>query len=198
MSTNPASTYESGLDYEAEEYVHAETPQQLKALGSSLRLAILSLLNERAASTTELAGALDRPKGTIGYHVKVLEEAGFIRVVRTRKVRAMTEKFYGRVAHTVVYQGIPDTRDPLFMVRQTLNEAVVEDDLALPAFTLRHVRMDQAQAAEFWEQVVELATEFTKAPRSGDRVYGFLAGIYPTSLPTLPDDASDVPDGDEA
>jgi DNA-binding transcriptional ArsR family regulator len=198
MSTDPAPAYDSGLDYQAEEYVHAETPQQLKALGSSLRLAILSLLNERAASTTELAAALGRPKGTIGYHVKVLEEAGFIRVVRTRKVRAMTEKFYGRVAHTVVYQAIPDAGDPLFMVRQTLNEAVVEDDLALPAFTLRHVRMDETQAAEFWQQVVELATQFTKALRSGDRVYGFLGGIYPTSLPTLPDDASGIADEEEA
>jgi DNA-binding transcriptional ArsR family regulator len=192
MSTDPASPHDTGLDYEAEEYVHAETPEQLKALGSSLRLAILSLLNERAASTTELADALARPKGTIGYHVKVLEKAGFIRVVRTRKVRAMTEKFYGRVAHTVVYQAIPDTQDALFMVRRALGEAVVEDDLALPAFTLRHVRMDQAQAAEFWQRVVDLAIEFTKAPRSGDRVYGFLAGIYPTNLPTLPDEKEEA------
>jgi DNA-binding transcriptional ArsR family regulator len=192
MSTDPASPHDTGLDYEAEEYVHAETPEQLKALGSSLRLAILSLLNERAASTTELADALARPKGTIGYHVKVLEKAGFIRVVRTRKVRAMTEKFYGRVAHTVVYQAIPDTQDALFMVRRALGEAVVEDDLDLHAFTLRHVRMDQSQAAEFWQRVVDLAIEFTKAPRSGDRVYGFLAGIYPTNLPTLPDEKEEA------
>lgn len=186
----------TGLDYQADEYVHAETPDQLKALGSSLRLAILSLLNERAASTTELAAALERPKGTIGYHVKVLEDAGFIRVVRTRKVRAMTEKFYGRVAHTVVFHGTPDSRDPMFMVQQALSEAVVEEDLAMPAFTLRHVRMSEAQAAEFWTEIIELAERFTKAPRSGDRVYGLLAGIHPTGLPTLPDDGPS--DGDDA
>lgn len=191
MSTNPQSTPPTGLDYDVEEYVYAETSDQLKALGNNLRLSILSLLNERAASTTELAEALDRPKGTIGYHLKVLEEAGFIKVVRTRKVRAMTEKFYGRVAQTVVYHGVPDTQDPMFMVQQALAEAVIDSENAMPAFTLRHVRMSQEQAAEFWGQVIELAEEFAKAPRQGDSVYAFLGGIYPTDLPTLPDDGGD-------
>ena len=187
MSTNPKLAASTGLDYDVEEYVYAETPEQLKALGNSLRIAILSLLNERSASTTELAGALHRPKGTIGYHVKVLEDAGFIKVVRTRKVRAMTEKFYGRVAQTVVYHGVPDSQDPMFMVQQALSEAVIDEDKAMPAFTLRHVRMSQEQAAEFWGHVVELAEQFAKAPRQGDSVYAFLGGIYPTRLPTLPD-----------
>ena len=38
------------------------------------------------------------PKGTVGHHVKVLERAGLVSVVRTRQVRAVTEKYYGRVA----------------------------------------------------------------------------------------------------
>ena len=194
MSTNPVRTPLAGLDYEADEYVHAETPAQLKVLGNPLRMAILGLLNERAASTTELAAALDRPKGTIGYHVKALEEAGFIRVVRTRKVRAMTEKFYGRVAHTVVYGGIPATGNKLFMLQQAMSEAVIEEGTAMPATTLRHVRMSESQAAEFWERVLELAIEFAKAPRGGERVYGFLGAVYPTDLPTLPDGASGTPD----
>ncbi len=198
MSTQPHSEQPStGLDYAADEFVHTETSDQLKALGSEIRMTILDLLNERAASVTELAAALDRPKGTVGYHVKVLEETGFIRVVRTRKVRAMTEKFYGRVAHTVVLHGMPDTSSKMFMVQQALAEAVVEEGSALPATTLRHVRMSEEQAAEFWELVMELAVEFAKSPRGGDRVYGFLGAIYPTDLPVLPDPASDSPDGGE-
>lgn len=188
MSTQADQTPPTGLDYEAEEFVHAQTSDQLKALGSPLRMAIIDLLNERAASVTELAEALERPKGTVGYHVKVLEDAGFIRVVRTRQVRAMTEKFYGRVAHTVVFHGMPDTQNKMFMLQEALEEAVVEEGSALPATTLRHVRMSEEQAVEFWERVLELAVEFAKAPRGGDRVYGFLGAIYPTNLPTLPSD----------
>ncbi len=29
--------------------------------------------------------------------------------------------------------------------------------------------------------------EFSQLPRSGDTVYGFAAGLYPTDYPTLPD-----------
>lgn len=188
MSTDPAPQPRYGLDYSADEFVHAETPDQLKALGSQTRMSILDLVNERAASVTELAAALGKPKGTIGYHVKVLEDAGFIKVVRTRQVRAMTEKFYGRVAHTVVLHGVPESGNRMFMLQEAMNEAVVEDGAALPATTLRHVRMSEEQAAEFWEEVMELAVRFAKAPRGGERVYGFLAGVYPTDLPVLPDE----------
>ena len=188
MSTDPAPQPTTGLDYLAEEFVHAETPEQLKALGSEIRVTILDLLNERAASVTELAAALSKPKGTVGYHVKVLEDAGFIKVVRTRQVRAMTERFYGRVAHTVVVHGVPDTGHKMFMLQEAMNEAVVEEGAALPATTLRHVRMSEEQAVEFWEQIMELAISFAKAPRSGDRVFGFLGAVYPTDLPVLPDE----------
>ena len=69
------------------------------------------MLRERAASTSELAVALEAPKGTVGHHLKVLESAGLIHVVRTRKVRALTEKYYGRVARLFVLksdEGMPD------------------------------------------------------------------------------------------
>jgi len=188
MSTEPSPQLETGLDYDAEEYVHATTSDQLKALANPLRSAILDLVNERAASVTELSESLGRPKGTVGYHVKILEEAGFIKVIRTRQVRAMTEKFYGRVAHTVIYHGIPDTGNKMFMLQEAMEEAVIEEGSALPATTLRHVRMSEAQAVEFWERLLDLAIEFAKAPRGGDRVYGFLGAMYPTDLPTLPDD----------
>ena len=187
MSTEPAAEPTHGLDYQADEYVHAESPDQLKALGHKLRMRIIDLLNERAASVTEIAAALERPKGTIGYHMKVLEEAGFVRVVRTRKVRAMTEKFYGRVAHTVVFHGIPDRSDKMWMLHEAADRAVVEEGAALPATTLRYVRMSEEQAVEFWERVMELAVDFAKAPRGGDRVYGLLGAVFPTDQPTLPD-----------
>jgi hypothetical protein len=32
-----------------------------------------------------------------------------------------------------------------------------------------------------------LIREFTQLPRSGDTVYGFAAGLYPTDHPVLPD-----------
>ena len=90
------------IDYDAEDVLVVQDPKQLRALADVVRTKIVFLLRERAASITELAEALSSPKGTVGHHVKVLEQAGLIRVVRTRKVRALTEKYYGRVARLFV------------------------------------------------------------------------------------------------
>ena len=52
---------------------------------------------------------------------------------------------------------------------------------------LRHARISEAQASEFWERMAELAKEFDELPRSGETVYGFAVGVYPTEHPTLPE-----------
>src|SRR5438309_5238788 len=85
-------------DYDLAERIALTTPAQVKALSHSVRTTILGLLHERAATVTELAGALERPKSTIAHHVKVLTEAGLVQVVRTRRVRAIDERLYGRTA----------------------------------------------------------------------------------------------------
>ena len=94
-------------DYDLAETVRASTPAQLKALADPLRSSILHLLAERAATTTELAEALGRPKGTVDHHLKVLERAGLVDVVRTREVRALTERFWGRTARTIFVDDAP-------------------------------------------------------------------------------------------
>ena len=66
---------------------------------------ILGLLHERAATVTELAAAVKRPKSTVAHHVKVLADAGILRVVRTRRVRAIDERYYGRAAR-MFYVGL--------------------------------------------------------------------------------------------
>ena len=93
-------------DYELDDVLVVQDPKQLRALGDFTRGRIVGLLGQRAASTTELAAALDMPKGTVGHHLKVLEKAGLVRVVRTRQVRALTEKYYGRVARLFELKGV--------------------------------------------------------------------------------------------
>src|SRR5581483_4074782 len=92
-----------GHDYDAADTMVVADPKQLKAMADPLRTQLIQLLRDRARSTQDLSEELAVPKGTIGHHLKVLESAGLIRVVRTRKVRAMTEKFYGRTARLFLY-----------------------------------------------------------------------------------------------
>src|SRR6478752_10463797 len=83
-------------DYELPDTVELTTPAQLRAIADPLRSSLLDLVLERAATVAELATAVGRPRSTVAHHVGVLLDAGMLRVVRTRRVRAIDERYYGR------------------------------------------------------------------------------------------------------
>lgn len=182
-------------DYELDEMLVVTAPNQLRALADRLRATLLELVLERAATVTELARAVDRPKSTIAYHVNMLVDAGLLRVVRTRRVRAIEERYYGRVARTL-YIGVlsnPDDKQVVLAING-LAEAAAEAAAAHAADNLRcllvHARIPIDEVRNFWAEVQELARHFAQIPRAGDQVYGFIAGLYPTDAPTLPEPES--------
>ena len=69
-------------DYELADRMALTRPDQVKALSHPLRNTILQLLHERAATVTELATAVERPKSTVAHHVAVLTRNGLLQVVR--------------------------------------------------------------------------------------------------------------------
>jgi len=184
-------------DYELADQLVVTAPAQLRALADPLRATILDLLLERAATVAELAAAVQRPKSTVAHHVNVLVEAGMLRIVRTRRVRAIDERYYGRTAR-VFYVGVVNRpgEDPTTVHANALSVAAAESVPAHEAdelrSILRHARIPAQRAAEFWQRVDAVVREFSQLPRSGDTVYGFAAGLYPTDYPTLPD-ATDEP-----
>ena len=187
MASNPPG-------YDLADRIALTTPAQVRAVSDPLRTTILSLLHEREATVTELAVAVARPKSTVAHHVKVLVDAGLVRVVRTRRVRAIDERFYGRTArmfYVAVEQNAgseslpPDFNDFEVAARES---AAAFQDRRLWGF-IRHARLSEDQATEFWERIAALVREFDELPRSGATVYGFAAGIYPTDHPRLPDTA---------
>jgi hypothetical protein len=120
-------------------------------------------------------------------------------VVKTRRVRAIEERFYGRTArlfYVALEQGAEDDDRP-----RDFNDFEVAAQESAAAFRdgklwgfIRHARVSEGQVSEFWERMAELVTEFDRLPRSGQTVYGFAVGVYPTDQPTLPDaDGRDVP-----
>ena len=68
-------------DYDLADRIALTTSAQVKAISHPLRTAILGMLHERAATVTELAVAVERPKSTVAHHVKVLAAAGLDVVV---------------------------------------------------------------------------------------------------------------------
>ncbi len=178
-------------DYELADRMGLSSAAQVRALGHPLRTTILQLLHERAASVSEIATAVGRPKSTVAHHVDVLARTGLLRVVRTRRVRAIEERFYGRTARMffVAAEPSPEGED----LPRDFNDFEVAARESVTAFDegalwgfIRHARLSGDQASAFWERMAALVEEFDRLPRSGETVYGFAVGIYPTEHPTLP------------
>ncbi|GAA4893859.1 ArsR/SmtB family transcription factor [Stackebrandtia albiflava] len=178
-------------DYELADRMALTTAAQVKAIGHPLRTTILQLLHERAATVTELAAAVERPKSTVAHHVDVLTRNGLLQVVRTRRVRAIEERFYGRTARMFHVAAEPspaggeesgDFNDFEVAARES---AAAFGQGRLWGF-IRHARISEEQASRFWERMAELVAEYDRLPRSGETMYGFAIGIYPTDHPTLP------------
>lgn len=153
-------------------------PAQLRALGDAVRARIIALLRERAASASELGELLGMPKGTVGHHVKVLERAGLVHVVRTRRVRAVTEKYYGRVARLFLVQ----SEDQLVHGVAAAAFGVVAAELgASPEIAINgqlRVRLRPADAKRFNRRLDKLAAEIRDAEVPEGETWGFAVALY--------------------
>jgi DNA-binding transcriptional ArsR family regulator len=183
-------------DYDLEDLRIVSSPRELRAMADPLRSTILELLLERAATVSELAAAVGRPRSTVAHHVSLLADAGMLKIVRTRRVRAIQERFYGRTAR-IFYVGAIKPEQARTLANH-LATAAAESGPAHEADDLRaiirHARIPRERAAEFWERVMQLASEFAQLPRAGEMVYGFAAGLYPAEYPTLPEQDPEVRD----
>ncbi len=165
---------------------------------SPTRGRIIALLNQRAASTTELAAALEMPKGTVGHHLKVLERAKLVRVVRTRKVRALTEKYYGRVARLFVLKSADESApDELrggaitaMMLRQGADEVLAAGGDKSESGIVR-ARLAPKDITRFQKRLNRLLADFhgSADPDGELHVLTFALFRSGTDLPPKKDDA---------
>lgn len=181
MPTIPSVVTPLQPDYEAPDTLVVSQPEQLRALADEVRTAVIALLRERAFSIQQLSEKLDIPKGTVGHHVKVLESAGLIHVVRTRKVRAVTEKFYGRTARLFLYQ-TEDPADSRAISAVTLRQAAGEVEVApiVTGFGLVRARLTKKDRDRFERRTKKLLGDFRAADHVGGIPSSLTAGIWTT------------------
>ncbi len=108
--------------------------------------------------------------------MKVLETAGLVRVVRTRKVRALTEKFYGRVARLFVLKSDESMPEELrggalsaLMLRHAADELLASGDEGETA-GLVNVKLTAADRIRFEKRLNRLVADIHGADDpSGER-----------------------------
>jgi DNA-binding transcriptional ArsR family regulator len=178
------------LDYELDESIRLTDPAQHKALGHPMRHTLLGLLGQRSASITQLAEALGELKGTVSHHIRVLEDAGLVRVVRTRRVRGVVERSYGRVARRFEMNDGPAGIDRRPVLELAVRELAGTGSDEHAGTWYQRVRLSPAATAAFRARLealtMELVAELEAADTPGEPVWALLVGLHRTNLPSMP------------
>ncbi|MFE6974250.1 ArsR/SmtB family transcription factor [Streptomyces sp. NPDC057682] len=140
------------------ETIHVTTDEQLRAVSNLTRHRIMAVLRFEPATITQIADRVGLAKGSSSYHVRLLERAGLVKVVRTRKVRGVMERYYAMAARSIT---LPDPGEggPDVLMRHAvadLEASPVEDRHVRMA----HLRLTDAQFAELGERLQSLANEY--------------------------------------
>jgi len=165
--------------------VTIRTPLQFKALGHPARHRLLTMLRQRPATLGQLATAVGSPKGTVGYHVKVLVEAGLVRHSETRTVRGGTEQYFEPAAGALVHDQ-SGTEGAELVVRAALAEMVAPRGDEVEHTMLRHVWLTPARARELVDRVEAWGHEPVDADDDTAAAYGILLSVFRADVPRLP------------
>jgi DNA-binding transcriptional ArsR family regulator len=173
---------------ETEQPVTLASPAQFKALGHPLRHRMVNLLRQRPASLRQLAAALGIAKGTAGFHVRVLREAGLVRLAETRPVRGGTEQYFALVSSGFTF-GDEAQVGAEFLLKAALAEMATPRPGQPEHTVLRHLWLTAEQARELADRLERQGAQpYPDAGAQGEP-YGLLLSLYPADIPRfVPDD----------
>ncbi|MFJ7587695.1 ArsR/SmtB family transcription factor [Streptomyces sp. NPDC097617] len=163
------------------------SPEQFKALGHPVRHRMVNVLRQRPATLRQLAEVLGMSKGTIGYHVRVLREAGLVRLSETRQVRGGTEQYFALVSH-----GFKLHQDaavgPEFLINAALGEMLPSRPDQASHTVLRHLWLTDVEAHALEARLRAMAAEPYPADLAHGEPYGLLVSLFRADVPNLPTD----------
>lgn len=109
----------------------------------------------------------------------MLEKAGLIHVVRTRQVRALTEKFYGRTARLFLFES-EDPADARALGGALLRRAGVEIEQSPDAVQFGHpkVRLGPSDVLRFERRLRRVLDDFLAAETSDGKPYALAVALY--------------------
>jgi len=161
------------------------TPAHFKALGHPVRHRIVNVLRQRPATLGQLASALGLAKGTISFHVRVLREAGLVRLAGTRHVRGGTEQYFALVSP--VFRLHEDAEGgPEFLVQAALAEMLPAGDGEPGHTVLRHLWLSEQQARTLGAQLEDFVARQSPVAVVSGEAYGLLLSLYRADIPRLP------------
>lgn len=137
---------------------------QLRALANDVRIRMVALLRERAWTMAELGDELGLRKGSVSFHLHVLEKSGLAAMTDTRAVRGgRQQRWVATAAQFDIALGADDSIGRPALVRVLADQIGRGTD---PRLLVSHVRLDsdgRARAVAILEgalaQIKELRTD---------------------------------------
>ncbi|MEU7895108.1 winged helix-turn-helix domain-containing protein [Nonomuraea sp. NPDC049152] len=171
-------------DWQADdEQLTLHSSAQFKALGHPVRQRMMNVLRQRPATLAELTAALGSTKGTIAYHVRVLREAGLIRLAYTRQVRGGTEQYFTRAGGAI---RLPQEMGAEFLFKEALAEMAPVRPSRPQHTVLQHLWLTAEEADALATRIKEFADAHRESDGSRGEPYGMLLSLYPADIPALP------------
>jgi DNA-binding transcriptional ArsR family regulator len=140
----------------------------MKALSHPLRVRMLTLLNQKVSSPSELAEELDEPLGNVSYHMRFLADLNMVKLVRTEPRRGAVEHYY-------------EALEPPLMSDEDWAEVPLALRRSLSDSTLSNIATDlkgAARAGGFDRNNIHLSrTELLLDQQGWDELSGLLADV---------------------
>ena len=195
------------MTYQPDAVFIIEDLETLKIMADARRMQILEVVLNQTATVKEIAEQLTQPASQLYYHINTLEKHGLIRVVDTRIVSGIIEKWYGAAAKQyqvakallLISQTSSEGREQLFTplfdsakqelmtsieqgkVQLTHDEAVDPEDSAV--FMRGYRRMSKTRFQEFRTRLQEVLQEFSSdTPEdtgTEQLLYSGLVAVFP-------------------
>ncbi len=124
-------------DFDPQPMMVLQQPEQIKCFTDALRIRVLRILRERAATNQQIADELGEPHAKVLYHVRFLLDAGLVKLVEQRISGGNVEKYYRAVAR-------------VFELRPTQTD--VETDVAVINSVMDTLRGDLISSATVYKE----------------------------------------------
>lgn len=161
-----------------------QTPAHFKALGHPVRHRIVNVLRQRPTTLGQLASAMGLAKGTISFHMRVLREAGLVRMAGTQHVRGGTEQYFALVSTGFRHEDARAGTEFLFQV--ALAEMLPAGGNESGHTVLRHLWLSEQQARTLSAQLEDFVTQQHPVDPVSGEAYGLLLSLYRADIPRLP------------
>lgn len=162
------------------------TEQQFKAISDIARSRIVGVIQYQPLTAKQIAQRLRATPGAIGHHLRVLEEAGLVKVVARRITRGIVASYYTRSARIFDYELPPEVSgfsanlDIAAKAHAELIDSAVSyeiDPLYCDAFP--HARLSHERALDYQKRFMALIDELVEeTPDPDGEVYGIFFGIF--------------------